>query len=188
MSHAASITFGADSIAAEGSGDADDIRVDVRSLMQKFVDANNPLSAGVWIMPAGLALSLSMMVNPLGQPEFPGLTANGGTFFGLPVITSEYAGANYLSGSIVVLVNASDIYFADEGGVSVDMSREASLEMLDSSLLQNAVADVNATSLVSLWQTNSVGFLAERTVNWARRRATGVTYLTGAAWGGPTNT
>ncbi|WP_260581181.1 phage major capsid protein [Sphingopyxis sp. PET50] len=184
----ASITFGADSIAAEGSGDADDIRVDVRSLMQKFVDANNPLSAGVWIMPAGLALSLSMMVNPLGQPEFPGLTANGGTFFGLPVITSEYAGANYLSGSIVVLVNASDIYFADEGGVSVDMSREASLEMLDSSLLQNAVADVNATSLVSLWQTNSVGFLAERTVNWARRRATGVTYLTGAAWGGPTNT
>ncbi len=156
--------------------------------MQKFVDANNPLSSGVWIMPAGLALSLSMMVNPLGQPEFPGLTANGGTFFGLPVIVSEYAGANYLSGSIVVLVNASDIYFADEGGVSVDMSREASLEMLDSSLQGSAVADVNGTSLVSLWQTNSVGFLAERTVNWARRRHTGVTYLTGAAWGGPTNT
>lgn len=184
----ASITNGADDIAASGTGDADDIRTDVRSLMQKFVDANNPLSSGVWIMPAGLALSLSMMVNPLGQPEFPGLTANGGTFFGLPVIVSEYAGANYLSGSIVVLVNASDIYFADEGGVSVDMSREASLEMLDSSLQGSAVADVNGTSLVSLWQTNSVGFLAERTVNWARRRDTGVTYLTGAAWGGPTNT
>ncbi len=184
----ASITNGADDIAASGTGDADDIRTDVRSLMQKFVDANNPLSSGVWIMPAGLALSLSMMVNPLGQPEFPGLTANGGTFFGLPVIVSEYAGANYLSGSIVVLVNASDIYFADEGGVSVDMSREASLEMLDSSLQGSAVADVNGKSLVSLWQTNSVGFLAERTVNWARRRDTGVTYLTGAAWGGPTNT
>jgi hypothetical protein len=184
----ASITNGADDIAASGTGDADDVRTDVRSLMQKFVDANNPLSSGVWIMPAGLALSLSMMVNPLGQPEFPGLTANGGTFFGLPVIVSEYAGSNYLSGSIVVLVNASDIYFADEGGVSVDMSREASLEMLDSSLQGSSVADVNATSLVSLWQTNSVGFLAERTVNWARRRDTGVTYLTGAAWGGPTNT
>lgn len=184
----ASITNGADSIAAEGTGDADDVRTDVRSLMQKFVDANNPLSSGVWIMPAGLALSLSMMVNPLGQPEFPGLTANGGTFFGLPVIVSEYAGANYLSGSIVVLVNASDIYFADDGGISVDMSTEASLEMLDSSLQQSAVADVNAVSLVSMFQTNSVAFLAERSVNWARRRLTGITYLTGAAWGGPTNT
>lgn len=184
----ASITNGADSIAASGTGDADDIRLDVQSLMQKFVNANNPLSSGVWVMSAGSALALSLMVNPLGQPEFPTINANGGTFFGLPVIISEYVGANYLAGNIVVLMNAGDVYFADEGGISVDMSREASLEMLDSSLQGSAVADVNATSLVSLWQTNSVGFLAERTVNWARRRSTGVTYLTGVAWGGTVNT
>lgn len=184
----ASITNGADSIAASGTGDAEDIRLDVQSLIQKFVNANNPLSSGVWIMPAGMALALSMMVNPLGQPEFPTINMTGGTFFGMPVIVSEYVGSNYLSGNIIVLMNAQDVYFADEGGVSVDMSREASLEMLDSSLQGSSVADVNATSLVSLWQTNSVGFLAERTVNWARRRSTGVTYLSGVAWGGTVNT
>jgi hypothetical protein len=39
-----------------------------------------------------------------------------------------------------------------------------------------------------LWQTNSVGFRAERILNWARRRANAAVYLTGAAWGGATNT
>ncbi|MGV1682922.1 phage major capsid protein [Sphingopyxis sp. NJF-3] len=184
----AGITYGADSIAASGTGDADDIRLDVQSAMQKFVNANNPLSSGVWIMSAGSALALSMMQNALGQQEFSGISITGGTFFGLPVIVSEFAGANYLSGNIVVLANAQDIYFADEGGITVDMSREASLEMLDSALQQSGVADVNGASLVSLWQNNLVGFLAERTVCWARRRDTGVTYLTGVTWGGSPNT
>jgi len=40
-----------------------------------------------------------------------------------------------------------------------------------------------ATDLVSLWQTNSVGFLAERTVNWMRRRPTAVALITGVTWG-----
>jgi hypothetical protein len=42
-----------------------------------------------------------------------------------------------------------------------------------------------ATSLVSLWQTNSVGFRAERTLNWARRRASAVAVLGGVHWGEP---
>src|SRR5690625_5756789 len=72
-------------------------------------------------MPTTTALALSLMQNPLGQSEFPGITMNGVTLFGLPVIVSQYVPAG-----TVVLVNSSDIYFADEGGVAVDMSREAS--------------------------------------------------------------
>lgn len=174
----ASITNGAETIVATGTGDADDIRLDVRSLMQKFIDADNPPSQGVWIMSSSMALSLSMMVNALGQPEFTGLGMAGGIFMGLPVITSEHV-SNY-----VVLMNASDIYFADEGGISIDMSSEASLEMLDSSLQGSAVTDVNAVSMVSMFQTNSVAFLAERSLNWARRRVSAVAYLTSVAWGG----
>jgi hypothetical protein len=45
-----------------------------------------------------------------------------------------------------------------------------------------------ATAMVSLWQTNSVGFRCERILNWARRRANAAVVLTGAAWGGATNT
>ncbi len=69
------------------------------------------------------ALALSMRKNALGQKEYPDMTLLGGSFQGLPVIVSQYVGDQ------LVLVNAPDIYLADEGGVAVDMSREASLEM-----------------------------------------------------------
>jgi hypothetical protein len=83
-----------------------------------------------------------------------------------------------------MLVNASDIYFADDGEVAVDMSQEASLQMLDNPTNASDSPPV-ATSLVSLWQTNSVGFRAERTLNWARRRASAVAVLSGTHWGEP---
>jgi hypothetical protein len=41
--------------------------------------------------------------------------------------------------------------------------------------------------MVSLWQTNSVGFLAERTLNWSLRRTEGVNYLDQVNWGEPTS-
>jgi hypothetical protein len=180
----ASITNGAETIVATGTGDADDIRLDVRSLFQKFIDADNPPSSGVWIMSSGSALALSMMTNALGQPEFTGIGMAGGMFQGLPVITSEH-----VPSGIVAIVNASDIYLADEGGIRSDMSREASVEMLDSNLTGDSIGVVpgTAASTVSLWQTNSVGFLAERSINWARRRTSAVAYLTSVAWGGAVN-
>lgn len=174
----ASITYGAQAIAAETFSDADDVRTDVRSVMQYFINANNPPSSGVWIMSSGNALALSLLMNGLGQAEFPGISLSGGTFAGLPVITSEYIGSN------VLLVNASDIYLGDEGGVTVDMSTEASLEMLTDTFTQSPPT---GASLVSLWQNNLVGLRAERTLNWARRRESAVTYLTNVAWGGPVN-
>lgn len=173
----ASILNGAEVIVAQSYTDADDIRTDVRAVFQKFIDANNPPQSGVWIMSATNALALSLILNPLGQREFPGMTMNGGTFEGLPVIVSQYIG------SVVALVNASDIYEADEGGIAVDMSREASLEMSDAPA-QNGLSGTGA-SMVSLWQSNLVGLRAERTINWRRRRASAVAYLTGVIWGGP---
>jgi HK97 family phage major capsid protein/HK97 family phage prohead protease len=171
----ASILNGADAVVSTGAT-ADAVRLDVRALFQKFIDANNPPMSGVWIMSNTNALALSLLVNDLGQPEFPGMTMMGGTFQGLPVITSQYIGAN------VALVNASDIYFADNGEVSVDFSREASLQMLDNPT--NDTVTPTATSMVSMFQTNSVAFRAERSLNWARRRATSVAYLSAVTWGG----
>lgn len=178
----ASITNGADSIAASSGGDADDVRLDIRSLLQKYINANNKPSSGVLIMRSGDALALSLMVNALGQPEFSGIGMNGGMLLGIPVITSENVPAGY-----VVMVNASDIFEADEGGIAVDMSREASLEMKDSGFTQDSTTSTGV-ALVSLWQSNLVGLRAERTINWARRRTSAVAYLTGVAWGGTVNT
>lgn len=171
----ASILNGVAAIPSTGN-DAEAVRNDIRLLFNAFIAANNAPTSGVFIMPATSALALSLMQNPLGQSEFPGLNMNGGTFMGLPVIVSQYVPAG-----TVALVNANDIYLADEGGIELAMSTEASLQM------DNAPDNPTTatTVLVSLWQRNLVGFRAERTINWARRRPSAVAYLSGVAWGTP---
>ncbi|MCO6386229.1 phage major capsid protein [Aliihoeflea sp. 40Bstr573] len=156
---------------------ADGVREDVQAIIQNFVTANNPLQSGVWIMGATYALRLMMMLNPLGQREFPGISMQGGTFFELPVIVSNYLG------DYVALVNAEDVWFADDGGVEIAMSTEASLEM-DSAPAHNSDTPTPA-ELVSMFQTNSVAFRAERTINWARRRASAVAWMDNITWGDP---
>ena len=101
---------------------------------------------------------------------------NGGTYKGLTVITSQAAGAN------VIALQPALILYADDGGVTIDASQEASLQM-DSAPASPADA---TTVLVSLWQTNTVGLRAERFVNWAKANANAVKYLTATAWPGPT--
>jgi hypothetical protein len=117
-------------------------------------------------------------VNALGQAEFPNISMGGGALFpGLSVITSQS-----VPSGVVVAVQPSEIYYADEGGFMIDVSREASLQMLDNPT--NDVVTPTPTSMVSLWQTNSVGFRCERVLNWALRRPSAVAYITGVAWGG----
>lgn len=182
----ASITNLATPIMSVGN-DAESIRQDVRALFAAFIAANLSPTSGVWIMSSLTALALSLLVNPLStQREFPGINVNGGTFEGLPVITSEYIQPDS-SGHYVVLVNAEDIYFADDGGIEIDMSREASLEM-DDAPAGAADSPPVPGELVSLWQTNSVGFKAERTLNWMPRRDVAVAVLSAVNWGQPAPT
>lgn len=173
----ASILNGVAGIPSSGT-DADAVRSDVKALFTAFIAANNAPTSGVWLMSSVTALALSLMQNPLGNTEFPGIGMMGGTFFGLPVIVSQYMPADS-SGGIVALVNADDIYEADEGGIDISMSTEASLQM------DNAPDNPSTAStvMVSLFQRNLVAFRAERTINWARRRASAVAYLTGVSWG-----
>lgn len=176
----ASITNGAEEIVSVATTDADAIRNEVRSVMLKFVNALNPLTSGVWMMGSSSALALSMMVNTLGQAEFPGITINGGTFMGLPVLVSDHI-TDY-----VVLANATDIWVGDDGGLQIDMSDQASLQMVggdDEGSTQSSITPT-ATSVVSMFQTNSVAFRAERTMNWARRRTSAVAYISDVDWGG----
>jgi hypothetical protein len=130
-------------------------------------------------MDSTTALSLSMMLNPLGQSEFPGLTMNGGTFLGVPVIVSDYLPVDS-SGGMIVLVNARDVWLADDGQVTIDASREASLQM-DNAPTNNS-ATATGSTMVSMYQTNSVALRAERYINWARRRTSGVAYLSGVSY------
>ena len=182
----ASITNGVTPVIASGQ-DADAVRGDVRKLLAKFLQANLNLTGAVWIMSETTALGLSLMLNPLGQPEFAGLQINGGsggTFFNLPVVLSENVMPNAGTGDPVtgdgariILAKASEILVADDGQVVLDASNQASLQM------NTAPAD-GAAELVSLWQNNLVGIRAERFINWSKRRAQAVQYIDQAKYGG----
>jgi len=166
----ASITNGAPTAAATTNPLADII-----GLINHFVTNNIAVDGVTFIMSAANALALSFRSNLDGSPQFPGLTINGGTYKGLTFITSQAAGAN------VIALQPQLILYADDGGVTIDASREASLQM-DSAPMSPADA---TTVYVSLWQTNCVGLRAERFVNW-KRVGVSVKYLTATAWPAPT--
>lgn len=177
----ASITNGVTELSSSGS-DADAVRADIRALFAPFIAANNPPSQAVLIMTSTTALALSLMLNALGQPEFPNITMNGGTLLGIPVIVSEYLDNSAGSaGGLVILVNARDIYLADDGQVTIDVSREASLQMLDNPT--NDTTTPTATTMVSMFQTDCVALRAHRFINWSKRRSTAVSYLGSVTWG-----
>lgn len=174
----ASVTNSATSIPASGT-DADALRNDVRALYATFIAANMSTAGAVWIMTSTQAMAIGMMMNPLGQPEFPGIGATGGTLLGLDVIVSETVPSDS-SGSIIVLAKQSEILLADEGGVTVDVSREASVQM-------NSTPDDPATAstvYTSLWANNLLGIRAERMITWRKRRPQAVAYISSANYGG----
>ena len=85
--------------------------------------ANISTAGAVVLMSETNALALGSALNPLGQPLFPSLSALGGSILGYPAITSQSLGAT------VILLTGEGILMADEGGIEIDVSREASVQM-----------------------------------------------------------
>lgn len=163
----ASITNLSNGFATAGTS-GDNARTDIKKAITLLTAANYPISECVIIMSEANAFALSTALTTNGVLVNPGLTAKGGNILGVPVVTSQAAG------SVVALVHAPSILFADDGGVNIDVSREASVEM-------NTVptSPITASSaFVSLWQANLVGLRAERFINWKRARTTSVVYTT----------
>jgi HK97 family phage major capsid protein/HK97 family phage prohead protease len=147
------------------------ITADAKAVMTVYANANQDLSAAAWVMAPKTALALSLIRNVDDEFVFSTINVNGGTWFGFPVITSNAVG---LTGSptdnFIALIDQSEVLLADDGGISIDMSQEASIEM-------NDAPTGGATSLVSLWQNNLLGLRAERYINWSRRRATVASWI-----------
>lgn len=175
----ASITNGVTAIASSGN-DADAVRADIAALWAIADDTNLPTSSAVYITDTKTARSLAGMKNPLGNNEFPNLTVNGGSIDGIPVVISNYVprGAD---GSLFILAFASEIYLADDGIVTIDVSREASILMDTTPNMDSGTP--TAAQLVSMFQTNSLAIRAERYVNWKKRRPQAVAYLSKVNWG-----
>ena len=160
----ASITNGVTPIAATTNPLAD-----ILALLQKFTAAGLPVGGVNLIMGSTNALALSFFRNGDGSSAFPGLSVTGGTLAGVNVIVSDAAGDD------IIAVLAPYVLYADDGGVTVDVSREASVQM------DSAPTDP-AASLVSLWQNNLVGLRAERFINWLKAHAQAAQFIDGASY------
>ena len=161
----ASITNTAAGTVASGPTEAA-ARADLRLLIKTFVTNNLGIAGLVLLMNESVAFTLGTMVNAVGAPAFPGIGPLGGSILGIPVVTS-----NTVTAAIgIVAVHAPSVLIADEGGIEIDISDQASLQM------DGAPAAVpDATHIFkSLWQMNLVGLRVERFISWGKARATAV--------------
>lgn len=173
----AGILNGLSALAPSGA-DAAAVRADMMSLYQQFLTAKNA-SDLVQIMTPSMAKALALLVNALGQPEFVGLNANGGTLLGDPV----YTGDNVTPGDWI-LMKPSDIWKIGDTGVEVSMSDTATIEQNDAPQGASDTPTAASATLMSMWQTESVAFKVVRSINYKIRRAGAVAVLSNAEYGG----
>lgn len=171
----ASVTKQGQTVAASGT-DSAALRADIKSAIGKLLAKNISPVGCVWVMTEIQALSIGMMRNALGGQEFPGITATGGVLEGFPVITSNSVPTEAVGGTApIALLKPSEILVADEGGIEIDITRDASLLMSDD-------PETDTGAPVSLFQNGLVGIRALRHINWTPRRADAVASITGAKY------
>lgn len=173
----AGILNGLSALAPSGT-DAAAVRADMMSLYAPFLAAKNA-SGLVQIMTPSMAKALALLVNALGQPEFVGLNASGGTLLGDPV----YTGDNVTPGDWILL-KPSDIWEIGDSGVQLSMSDSAMVEQNDAPQGATDTPTAASATMVSLWQEESIGFKVVRRINFAKRRTSAVALLSNAEYGG----
>lgn len=175
----ASLTNGLVAMTSAGTS-ADNARTDLANLVQALRSQNlrGPITV---VLPDSLLTGMMFMVNSLGQPEFPGLDGDGGTYKGIRFISSEYVANASGAGNMVVAIAEREVFVSNDGGVRVDASDQVSLQMLDNPTNNSATA--TPTTMVSMWQTNSVAFRGEWFINWQKRRSSAVAYIDDVNWG-----
>jgi HK97 family phage major capsid protein len=161
----ASITNGAGTTASAGTSQAN-ANTDMQVLITQFYAVNPDAENAVILMTPANAVALARATNQQT------LGARGGSIWGIPVIVSASVGAR------LIMLDASQILFADDGGLNVDVSTSALVQM-DSSPADPTIA---STVLVSLFQRNLIGLKITRMVTWKRVATTAVYYISSAAY------
>jgi HK97 family phage prohead protease len=164
--------------AAPSGTDAAAVRADLMTLYTGFLAAKNA-SGLVQIMNPALAKALSLLVNSLGQVEFPGLNASGGVLLGDPVFTGDN-----VTGGYWILMKPSDIYKIGDGGVQISMSDQATIEQDTAPQGASDTPVAASANMVNMFQTESVAFKVVRQINYAKRRSSAVSWLDNAEYGG----
>lgn len=126
---------------------------DLMSLLNSFVTANLSLDNSYLLMSETRAMQIALLRDALGGQYFNGMSFSGGsrTLLGIPVITSQNITDK------IILVKASELLIAQDGGIDVAYSDQASL--------------VDGATTHNLWQENKFAVRVEKYITWAKRRA-----------------
>lgn len=178
----AGILNGVSSLGSNGYT-AEALRADIKELYAPFITAKH--ATGLYIlMHPSLAKSVSLMVNTLGQTEFAGLNAGGGTLLGDTVITGDNVGA-----TTIILLDPREIYRIGDTGIEVSLSMDATIEQDGAPQGYAGSPPVAASAtLMSMFQTESVAFKVVRPINYAKRRSTAAAFISDAAYGNASST
>lgn len=131
---------------------------DLLALVNSFVTANLSLDGSYFIMSETRAAQISLLRDALGNTYFQGMALRGTrTLMGIPVITSQTVGSK------IILVKTSEILLAQDGGVDVSYSDQATL--------------VDGGTTHHLWQENKFAVRVEKFITWAKRRPIAAAYL-----------
>jgi len=147
------------------------LRNDVKALYRSFITAKNASGLAFVTNPAQ-AKAISLLVNALGQYEFPQLNAGGGTLLGDPVFTGDN-----VEGGHLILLKPSDIYKIGDGGVQVSISREATIAQNSAPVGRTDTPVGETQAWNNMFQTESTAIKVVRSINWAKRRDSAVAYI-----------
>ncbi|MCX0337422.1 phage major capsid protein [Acinetobacter radioresistens] len=137
---------------------AENYEADLLALVNSFVTANLSLDGAYFIMSETRAARISLLRDALGRSYFEGMALRGTrTLMGIPVITSQTVGNK------IILVKTSEILLAQDGGVDVSYSDQATL--------------VDGGTTHHLWQENKFAVRVEKFITWAKRRPIAAAFL-----------
>lgn len=160
----ASISNGATVLAA-----TNDFGADLRAMIEAF---QGDLGYATFVTDPATATRIATMTDAGGHYLFPNIGPRGGELLGIPVLTTR-SSAQDSTGGTLSLIDPTGIAGA-LGGMEVDMSDQATLQMSD------APNDAGAPVFnVSMYQTNSVAYKAVIYANWNRQRPGSVIVLEG---------
>lgn len=124
---------------------------DLTELEDTFIEANLSLDGSYYLMSETRAARMGRIRDALGNYYFPGMQGINKELNGRPVITSQTVGDK------IVLIKTSELLLAQDGGVDVSYSDQATLENTDG-------------TIINLWQENKFAVRVEKFITWNKRR------------------
>ena len=152
------LLHGVTAVTATGR-DAAGYSADLAKLKAQFIGNNLSLAGVYYVMSEVQASELAELRDVMGNTYFTGMNAgyNQKTLGGIPVLETQTADKK------IILVKPSEILLADDGGVQVAYSDQATIK--------------NGAATVNLWQENKLAIRVERYISWAKRRAVASSYI-----------